>query len=56
MMVNGSFLGFRVPRGESRVELRYLPPGFIAGLVAGGLAALVCGGLLLGARRDTRSP
>lgn len=37
--VNGAFVGVRIPAGASRVELRYLPPGFAVG-VAVGLAAI----------------
>ena len=37
--MNGAFVGVRIPAGASRVELRYLPPGF-AGGVAVGLAAI----------------
>lgn len=32
--VNGAFLGVRVPEGASRIELRFLPPGFVIGCVA----------------------
>ena len=28
---NHAFLGFRVPAGRHRLELRYLPDGFVAG-------------------------
>lgn len=47
VVVNGAFLGVHVPPGTSRVELRYLPPGFVAGLLIGGisLAVLVAYGL-----------
>jgi hypothetical protein len=37
---NHAFLGFRVPRGRHRLELRYLPGGFVAG-AAISLAALL---------------
>ena len=47
LVVNGAFLGLRVPRGEHRVELRYIPPGFVAGAALGGLSLLVCGALLV---------
>jgi hypothetical protein len=36
--VDGAFLGVRLPAGVSRVELRFLPPGFAAGCAALGLA------------------
>jgi hypothetical protein len=44
LKVNGAFVGVRVPWDTSRVELRFLPPGLIAGCVAFGvsLAALAC--------------
>ncbi len=44
LKVNGAFVGVRVPADASRVELRFLPPGLIAGCVAFGvaLAALAC--------------
>jgi hypothetical protein len=38
VVVNGAFLGVHVPPGATRVELRFVPPGLVAGLVAGGLA------------------
>jgi hypothetical protein len=47
LVVNGAFLGLRLPPGEQRVELRFVPPGFYAGAVLGGLSLLVCGALLL---------
>lgn len=40
LVVNGAFAGVHVPPGISRVELRFLPPGFAAGLVIGGLSLL----------------
>jgi uncharacterized protein YbdZ (MbtH family) len=47
LVVNSAFLGVRIPRGEHRVELRFLPPGLIPGVAIGGLSLLVCGLLLL---------
>ena len=43
LKVNGAFVGVRIPADASRVELRFLPPGLIAGCVAFGVsfAALV---------------
>lgn len=41
VVVNGAFLGVHVPPGVSRVELRYLPPGFRTGLLIGGLSLIV---------------
>ena len=40
VVVNGAFLGVHVPPGASRVELRFIPPGFVAGLAIGGLSLL----------------
>jgi Bacterial membrane protein YfhO len=34
LTVNGAFLGARLPEAVSRVELRFLPPGFLAGCAA----------------------
>lgn len=50
LVVNGGFLGVRVPAGVSRIELRYRPPGFTAGVLAA-LAALL--GLVPLLRRGT---
>ena len=36
--VDGVFLGVRLPAGATRVELGFLPPGFVAGCGAFGLA------------------
>jgi hypothetical protein len=41
LTVNGAFLGVRVPEGISRVELRFVPPGFVAGCVAFAVSAVV---------------
>jgi hypothetical protein len=48
--VNGAFLGIRIPSGMARIDLRFLPPGLLPGLVACVLAALVCAVLLF--RKD----
>lgn len=48
VLVNGAFLGVVIPAaGEARIELRYLPPGFIAGLALAGISLAVCLGLLI---------
>ena len=47
LVVNGAFLGLRLPAGEHRVELQFVPPGFYAGAALGVLSLLVCGALLL---------
>lgn len=41
LVVNGGFLGVRVPPGAARVELRFRPPGLRAGFLLSGLAAIV---------------
>lgn len=56
LVVNGAFLGLRVPRGENRVELRYIPPGFIAGAALGGVSLLACGALLFWPARRRLAP
>ncbi|HEX9945500.1 MAG TPA: YfhO family protein [Thermoanaerobaculia bacterium] len=40
LLVNGAFLGVRVPAGVERVELRFLPPGFVAGCAVFAVSAL----------------
>ncbi|HYO13680.1 MAG TPA: YfhO family protein, partial [Thermoanaerobaculia bacterium] len=40
LAVNGAFLGARLPEAISRVELRFLPPGFLAGCAASVVSAL----------------
>lgn len=47
LVVNGTFVGLRVPPGRHRAELRFLPPGFAAGAALGGASALACGAMLL---------
>ena len=47
LTVNGAFLGVRLPAGASRVELRFLPPGLLAGCAAFGAAVLAVLLLLL---------
>ncbi|HBL31143.1 MAG TPA: hypothetical protein DD490_30320, partial [Acidobacteria bacterium] len=47
LVVNGAFLGVQVPPGSHRIELRFRPPGLAPGVALGGVAMLVCGGLLL---------
>lgn len=50
LTVNGAFLGVRVPDGVSRIELRFVPPGFVAGCVAFAVSALAVLFLLLTGR------
>ena len=45
--VNGAFLGVLVPAGVDRVELGFLPAGFVTGCAAFGLSALASLALLL---------
>ncbi|HVG06149.1 MAG TPA: hypothetical protein VNM67_00425 [Thermoanaerobaculia bacterium] len=40
VVVNGAFVGVHVPPGASRVELRFVPPGLVAGFWIGGLSLL----------------
>jgi hypothetical protein len=40
VVVNGAFVGVHVPPGASRVELRFVPPGLVAGFWLGGLSLL----------------
>ncbi len=47
LKVNGAFVGVRLPADASRVELRFLPPGLIAGCVAFGVSAAILLFLLL---------
>jgi hypothetical protein len=42
VVVNGAFVGFRAPAGTSRVELRYIPPGFLPGCAFAAAALLLC--------------
>jgi hypothetical protein len=48
MVVNGAFLGARIPAGVSRVELRFLPPGLKTGCAAFAVSALAILFLLFG--------
>jgi hypothetical protein len=47
LKVNGAFVGVRLPADASRVELRFLPPGLIAGCLAFGVSAAILLFLLL---------
>lgn len=40
LTVNGAFLGVRVPEGVSRIELRFVPPGFVTGCVVFAVSGL----------------
>jgi hypothetical protein len=48
LVVNGAFLGVRVPGGVSRIELRFLPPGFTPGIAAFAVSALALVFLFIG--------
>ena len=54
VVVNGAFLGVHVPPGVSRVELKYSPPGFLPGLMIGGLSLVLLVAYGLKARFDPR--
>jgi hypothetical protein len=45
LKVDGAFLGVRLPAGPSRLELRFLPPGLLAGCAACALSGLTLLGL-----------
>jgi hypothetical protein len=47
VVVNGAFLGVRVPAGATRVELRFIPPGLLPGCALAGIAFLACAALLV---------
>jgi hypothetical protein len=49
--IDGDFLGIIAPAGESRIELRYRPPGFAAGRSVGFLALLAMAALIAIRRR-----
>jgi hypothetical protein len=49
--VNGGFLGFVVPAQASRIELRFVAPGFWLGCGAAAAAAVVLAGLTWSSRR-----
>jgi hypothetical protein len=52
----GVLLGLEIPAGEHAIELRYLPPGFLAGvLLSAGTAAALAGILLFRARTRPRT-
>jgi hypothetical protein len=52
LTVNGAFLGVQIPAGIQRVELRFLPPGFVAGCAAFAVSALAVLFLLLSTFRS----
>jgi hypothetical protein len=45
LKVNGAFVGVRLPADAARLELRFLPPGLIAGCVAFGVSLAALAGL-----------
>jgi hypothetical protein len=55
VVVNGAFVGVHVPPGASRVELRFIPPGLVAGFWIGGLS-LVATALLVAHGLKHRRP
>ncbi len=54
LTVNGAFLGVRVPEGVSRVEMRFVPPGFRTGCAAFAVSVLAVLFLLLTGRFTRR--
>jgi uncharacterized membrane protein YfhO len=54
--VNGPFLGFVVPAGESEVTLEYAPTSFRVGLFLATVGALVLAGLLFRQLTAHRAP
>jgi hypothetical protein len=52
LKVDGAFVGIRVPSGAARVELRFLPPGFVAGTAAAAVALAALLTLLFWRRRS----
>ncbi len=54
--VNGAWLGVRLPAGTREVELRYRPPGLVAGLLACLAALAVCAWLVLRPVSSRRRP
>lgn len=56
LRINGAFVGLAIPAGVSRVELAFVPAGFVPGLAAGAAAALAVGALLLAPRRRRHRP
>jgi hypothetical protein len=40
VVINGAFVGVHVPPGASRVELRFVPPGLVAGFLIGALSLI----------------
>jgi membrane protein YfhO len=55
LTVDGAFLGVRVPPGTREIELRYLPPGLLPGLVVFLVAAAVVSGMVALGRGRTRT-
>jgi hypothetical protein len=51
LLVDGAFLGIRIPAGETRLVCRYLPPGFRKGLVLSAVSAVLAAALWLRRRR-----
>ena len=54
LTVNAGFLGVRVPAGVDSVELRYLPPGFVAGLTLAAISAAVLAAIVVAPAITTR--
>jgi Bacterial membrane protein YfhO len=56
LTIDGAFVGVAVPAGVSRVELAFVPAGFLPGLVAACAAAVAVVALLLAPRRRRHRP
>jgi hypothetical protein len=56
LKTDGAFVGARLPAGPSRVELRFLPPGFVAGCAAGAVSLALCVLCLFSGRAAAPAP
>jgi hypothetical protein len=55
VIVNGAFVGVRVPAGATRVELRFMPPGLLPGAVLAVIGLLACAALLASGPQSRRN-
>ena len=56
LTIDGAFVGLAIPAGVSRVELAFVPAGFVPGLAASAVAVLAVAALLLAPRRRRHRP
>lgn len=56
LKTDGAFVGVRLPAGPSRVELRFLPPGFVLGCAAAAVSLALCVLCLLSGRAAAPAP